>query len=199
MLFPSSIALAERQKLSKSTWKAIDCVEILSRVAPIWSISIHSEAPSTQKPAVIITASQTLELPALCTPRSPKPDHVVHHTRSEDKGVRFQASARTCSLKERRGGDSNPRRRDYRRNGFRDRRIQPLCHLSVAECIHLAPPLQPHRPYVPEPCISISGLFQWPGSFRLPPTNLDQQSMHLEPRALQILVFWRRDRTRWIC
>jgi hypothetical protein len=35
MLFPASIALAERQKLSKSTWKAIDCVEILCRVAPI--------------------------------------------------------------------------------------------------------------------------------------------------------------------
>ena len=50
------------------------------------------------------------------------------------------------SSKARRGGDSNPRRRDYRRNGFRDRRIQPLCHLSVAECIHPAPPLQPHLP-----------------------------------------------------
>src|SRR5688572_26514066 len=153
MLCPSSIALAERQKLSKSTWKAIDRVEILSRVAPIWSIFIHSEAPSTQKPAVIISASQILESPALCTPRSPKPDHIEHHTRSEDKGVRFQASSITlllkpvtCSLKERRGGDSNPRRRDYRRNGFRDRRIQPLCHLSVAECIHLVPPLQPQPP-----------------------------------------------------
>src|SRR5215204_928588 len=55
-------------------------------------ISIHSEAPSTQKPAVIITASQTLELPALCTPRSPKPDHREHHTRSEVKGVRLLVS-----------------------------------------------------------------------------------------------------------
>jgi hypothetical protein len=35
MLCPSSIALAERQKLSKSTWNAIECVEILSRVAPM--------------------------------------------------------------------------------------------------------------------------------------------------------------------
>src|SRR5215204_2705143 len=92
MLFPSSIARAERQKLSKSTWKAIDCVEILSRVAPILSISIHSEAPSTQKPAVIITASRTLELGALCTPRSPKPGHREHHTRSEVKGVRLLVS-----------------------------------------------------------------------------------------------------------
>jgi hypothetical protein len=53
----------------------------------------------------------------------------------------------------RRGGDSNPRRRDYRRNGFRDRRIQPLCHLSAAECIHCAPPLQPRlapRDHVPQ-------------------------------------------------
>src|SRR5215212_12092716 len=99
MLFPSSIALAERQKLSKSTWKAIDCVEILSRVAPIWSIYIHSEAPSTQKPAVIITASQTLESPALRTPRSPKPDHIGHHTRSEGQGVRFQASGIRFLLK----------------------------------------------------------------------------------------------------
>src|ERR687895_37215 len=71
MLCPSSIALAERQKLSKSTWKAIDRVEILSSVAPISSIYIHSEAPSTQKPVVIITASQTLESPALRTPGSP--------------------------------------------------------------------------------------------------------------------------------
>src|ERR687898_486565 len=86
MLCPSSIALAERQKLSKSTWKAIDRVEILSRVAPILSIYIHNEAPSTQKPAVIFTASQTLESPALSTPGSPpvtKPDHEAHHTRFE--------------------------------------------------------------------------------------------------------------------
>lgn len=31
---------------------------------------------------------------------------------------------------ERREGDSNPRR-VLPRNGFRDRRIQPLCHLSI--------------------------------------------------------------------
>ncbi len=95
------------------------------------------------------------------------------------------------SSKARRGGDSNPRRRDCRRNGFRDRRIQPLCHLSVAECIHPAPPLQPHLTLynrVPQPCISTSSLFQRHGSSRSPPTNLDQQSLHLETRALQILV-----------
>jgi hypothetical protein len=46
------------------------------------------------------------------------------------------------SFQTRRGGDSNPRRRDCRRNGFRDRRIQPLCHLSTNECIHSLPPLQ---------------------------------------------------------
>jgi hypothetical protein len=43
----------------------------------------------------------------------------------------------------RRGGDSNPRRRDYRRNGFRDRRIQPLCHLSAREFTAYPYPLQP--------------------------------------------------------
>src|SRR5919112_3436437 len=83
MLCPSSIARAERQKLSKSTWYAMDCVPILSRVAPRLSIYIHSEAPSTQKPAVIFAASHTLELPALRTPKSPKPDHTEHHTRFE--------------------------------------------------------------------------------------------------------------------
>ena len=31
---------------------------------------------------------------------------------------------------QRRGRDSNPRRRNLPRNGFRDRRIQPLCHPS---------------------------------------------------------------------
>src|SRR5918997_6039296 len=51
---------------------------------------------------------------------------------------------RTDWLRGRRGGDSNPRRRDCRRNGFRDRRIQPLCHLSAAECIHRTLSLQPH-------------------------------------------------------
>jgi hypothetical protein len=43
----------------------------------------------------------------------------------------------------RRGGDSNPRCRDYRHNGFRDRRIQPLCHLSTGEFIYSDLPLQP--------------------------------------------------------
>jgi glutathione S-transferase len=33
---------------------------------------------------------------------------------------------------QRRGRDSNPRRRNLPRNGFRDRRIQPLCHPSKA-------------------------------------------------------------------
>src|SRR5919199_994042 len=47
----------------------------------------------------------------------------------------------------RRGGDSNPRRRDYRRNGFRDRRIQPLCHLSAREFTAPPYPLQPLQPY----------------------------------------------------
>src|SRR5918998_3182268 len=56
-----------------------------------------------------------------------------------------QEKVRKDAPQERRGGDSNPRRRGYRRNGFRDRRIQPLCHLSAAECIHCASPLQPHR------------------------------------------------------
>jgi len=62
----------------------------------------------------------------------------------------------------------------------------------VAECIHQAQPLQPHLPlqdHIPRPCISISSLFQRPGSSRFPPTNFDQQSMHLEARALQIVVF----------
>ena len=96
------------------------------------------------------------------------------------------------SSKARRGGDSNPRRRGYRRNGFRDRRIQPLCHLSVAECIHLVLPLQPHLPlhdHLPQPCISTSSLFQRPVSSRFLPTNLDQQSLHLEARDLQMLLF----------
>ncbi len=34
-------------------------------------------------------------------------------------------------LKWRRRRDSNPRTREHRVNGFRDRRIQPLCHSSV--------------------------------------------------------------------
>src|SRR5215218_1090253 len=92
MFCPSSIAFAERQKLSKSTWKAIDCVPILSRVPPRYSISIHSEAASTQKPAVIRAASQTVELPLLRTSGSPpriNRDHKEHHTRSEA----FQLSA----------------------------------------------------------------------------------------------------------
>src|SRR5215211_3281327 len=86
MFCPSSIAFAERQKLSKSTWKAIDCVPILSRVPPRYSISIHSEAASTQKPAVIKAASQTVELPLLRTSVSPpriNRDHREHHTRLE--------------------------------------------------------------------------------------------------------------------
>src|SRR5215217_2860002 len=69
MFCPSSIAFAERQKLSKSTWKAIDC-----------------EAASTQKPAVVRAASQTVELPLLRTSGSPpriNRDHKEHHTRSE--------------------------------------------------------------------------------------------------------------------
>src|SRR5215211_7222186 len=95
MFCPSSIAFAERQKLSKSTWKAIDCVPILSRFPPRYSISIHSEAASTQKPAVIRAASQTVELPLLRTSGSPpriNRDHKEHHTRSEA----FQLSA--CQL-----------------------------------------------------------------------------------------------------
>src|SRR5215212_7163544 len=86
MLCPSSIAFAERQKLSKSTWKAIDCVPILSRVPPRYSISIHSEAASAQKPAVISAASRTVELPLLRTSGSPlriNRDHKEHHTRME--------------------------------------------------------------------------------------------------------------------
>src|SRR5919202_7089146 len=51
-------------------------------------------------------------------------------------------SRRSRRAKPRRGGDSNPRRGDYRRNGFRDRRIQPLCHLSATECIYSPPALQ---------------------------------------------------------
>ena len=35
------------------------------------------------------------------------------------------------NLKWRRRRDSNPRTREHRVNGFRDRRIQPLCHSSV--------------------------------------------------------------------
>src|SRR5215204_3019079 len=62
------------------------------------------------------------------------------------------AITRAEGLPLRRGGDSNPRRRDYRRNGFRDRRIQPLCHLSAREfTAHPYPPStatarQPHPP-----------------------------------------------------
>src|SRR5215204_7710321 len=54
-----------------------------------------------------------------------------------------QEKVRKDAPQERRGGDSNPRRRGYRRNGFRDRRIQPLCHLSARECTVCPHPLQP--------------------------------------------------------
>src|SRR5215211_7648087 len=73
------------------------------------------------------------------------------------------------SSKARRGGDSNPRRRGYRRNGFRDRRIQPLCHLSAAEFIHCVSSLQPrYGPYhhVARPCTLTIGLLGPSGSFR---------------------------------
>src|SRR5687767_10967336 len=181
---------------------------------------IHNEAPSTQMPAVIITASQNLKSPALCTPRSPKPDHIEHHTRFSISARRFAAcqhvARRLVSISAlqlshaqvladwltrrrsrraekrrrsrsvltsffmRRGGDSNPRRRDYRRNGFRDRRIQPLCHLSVAECIHLVPPLQPHLPHLQSYPTTLY-LDLWfiliARSSRYPTTNPDQQSL----------------------
>src|SRR5215204_476598 len=81
---PSSIALAERQKLSKSTCTFIDSVAILARVPPTYPTYNHSEAPSTQIPAVIMTPSQMLAPPALRKPGSPpatKPSHNVHHTR----------------------------------------------------------------------------------------------------------------------
>jgi hypothetical protein len=79
----------------------------------------------------------------------------------------------------RRGGDSNPRRRDYRRNGFRDRRIQPLCHLSVAECIHLVPPLQPqppskimpHNPVSRSPVCSNSPIISFPANEARPASS----------------------------
>jgi hypothetical protein len=82
----------------------------------------------------------------------------------------------TCSPKERRGGDSNPRRRDYRRNGFRDRRIQPLCHLSAAECIHSIPALQPLFSSISD---QIHNLVP-----RLPvyPDGLDRPVSHPDPR-----------------
>ena len=41
------------------------------------------------------------------------------------------AGARCVKQWWRRRRDSNPRTRGYRINGFRDRRIQPLCHSSV--------------------------------------------------------------------
>ena len=47
---------------------------------------------------------------------------------------RQQKASRTGSLLKlrwRRRRDSNPRTREHRVNGFRDRRIQPLCHSSV--------------------------------------------------------------------
>ena len=44
----------------------------------------------------------------------------------------------------RRGGDSNPRCRDYRHNGFRDRRIQPLCHLSAKSVPPASTPFNYH-------------------------------------------------------
>jgi hypothetical protein len=68
--------------------------------------------------------------------------------RSRRADKRRRSRSVLTRFKARRGGDSNPRRRDYRRNGFRDRRIQPLCHLSVAECIHLVPSLQPQPPKI---------------------------------------------------
>jgi hypothetical protein len=40
------------------------------------------------------------------------------------------ASARGIWLVKRRGRDSNPRWTEMAHNGFRDRRIQPLCHPS---------------------------------------------------------------------
>jgi hypothetical protein len=45
------------------------------------------------------------------------------------RGVR-RARFAASSEYERRGRDSNPRRTEMARNGFRDRRIQPLCHPS---------------------------------------------------------------------
>ena len=50
-----------------------------------------------------------------------------------DRATREEARARTAGgilARRRRGWDSNPRYRDYRYNGFRDRPIQPLSHPS---------------------------------------------------------------------
>jgi hypothetical protein len=65
-----------------------------------------------------------------------------HHTLKTDQGVQRKRVSGKRLAQKRRGGDSNPRRRDYRRNGFRDRRIQPLCHLSAPECTVFPHPLQ---------------------------------------------------------
>jgi hypothetical protein len=52
------------------------------------------------------------------------------------RGPERRSHKRLCTGKhqalKRRGRDSNPRSRGYRLNGFQDRRIQPLCHPSVA-------------------------------------------------------------------
>ena len=76
-----------------------------------------------------------------CRHGSDHSDRVDCRARSNRKWL----SARKVMLgtRQRRGGDSNPRCRDYRHNGFRDRRIQPLCHLSAKECIACPYPLQP--------------------------------------------------------
>jgi hypothetical protein len=55
--------------------------------------------------------------------------------RLSQSGQPFPLRASQISRKKRKGGDSNPRDRSTRPNGFQDRRIQPLCHPSEASAM----------------------------------------------------------------
>ena len=61
------------------------------------------------------------------------------HSRLELAAARFPASNQKCgeSNQKRRGRDSNSRYTNQAHNGFRDRRIQPLCHPSRGDPLRL--------------------------------------------------------------
>ena len=72
-----------------------------------------------------------MQMPTMAQARNARRRHLASTVSFGSVSIGLFMAASICEKVWRRRRDSNPRTRGYRVNGFRDRRIQPLCHPSA--------------------------------------------------------------------